>query len=305
VFTTAMPAAAYHELLRAKVDARGDLVRSSHPLRYRAGDWELMRIASARIEPTDRVVVVRGTIHGDEVAGALTVLNHLDELVDHAHRRGLKAVIYPLGNPSGFERGIRYNADHHVGEGNNDFLRYVLEDGSVEGDLGAGRPFARWLLADEPSLDVDLPLEARVMLSLVREDPNEQVVAAFDLHQDLVTDGLGPCAYHYGFGDLSRYDGIVARLREVVPPLAGFDMDAGFGEQVDDQGRVLPKISATPVRSDRNGFIVRYDGSFSDFYHRIGAAHSIATETSGATPIEQACRVNLVWMTGVMDLVGS
>jgi hypothetical protein len=141
------------------------------------------------------------------------------------------------------------------------------------------------------------------MLSLVREDPNGQVVAAFDLHQDLVTDGLGPCAYHYAFGDLSRYDGIVARLREVVPPLAGFDMDAGFGEQIDDQGRLLPKTSAAPVRSDSNGFIVRYDGSFSDFYHRVGAAHSIATETSGATPVAQACLVNMIWMTGVMELV--
>jgi hypothetical protein len=303
VFMTAMPAAAYHELLRAKVDARGDLVHASHPLRYRAGSWELVRIASARIGPDDPVVVVRATIHGDEVAGALTVLNHLDEVVDHAHGLGLRVVIYPLGNPSGFERGIRYNADHHVGEGNNDFLRYVLEDGSVRGDLRSGDGFDRWLLADEPSLGVDLPAEARLMLSLVRQDPNDQVVAAFDLHQDLVTEGLGPCAYHYAFGDLSRYAGVVARLREVVPPLAGFAVDAGFGEQVDDQGRVLPKSSPRPARSDADGFIVRHDGTFSDFYHRIGVAHSIATETSGATPVEQACLVNLIWLTGVMELV--
>ncbi|HET6562978.1 MAG TPA: succinylglutamate desuccinylase/aspartoacylase family protein, partial [Marmoricola sp.] len=212
MFTTAMPAAAYHDLLRAKVDARGDLVHASHLLRYRAGDWELMRIASAEIGPSDRVVVVRGTIHGDEVAGALTVLNHLDEIVDHAHERGLKVIIYPLGNPSGFERGIRYNADHHVGEGNNDFLRYVLADGSVRGDLPAGQRFDRWVLADEPELAIDLPPEARLMLSLVRQDPNDQVVAAFDLHQDLLTEELGPCAYHYAFGDVSRYDGIVVRL---------------------------------------------------------------------------------------------
>jgi hypothetical protein len=303
--TEAMPAAAYHDLLRAKVDARGDLVHEAHPLHYRAGDWELLRIASARIGPTDPVVVVRGTIHGDEVAGALTVLNHLDELVDEAHGRGLKVVIYPLGNPSGFERGLRYNADHHVAEGNNDFLRYVLEDGSVAGDLGAGRPFARWLLADEPELRVDLPIEARLMLSLVRHDPNDQVVAAFDLHQDLVTEGLGPCAYHYAFGDLSRYDGIVGRLREVVPLLASFDMAAGFGEQVDEAGRVVPNEAPVAVRSDDNGFLVRYDASFSDFYQRIGVPHSIATETSGATPVASACRVNMLWMTGVMELVTS
>jgi hypothetical protein len=301
--TEAMPAAAYHDLLRAKVDARDDLVHASHPLRYRAGDWELLRIASAEIGPADRVVVVRATIHGDEVAGALTVLNHLDELADEAHRRGLRLVVYPLGNPSGFERGLRYNADHHVGEGNNDFLRYVHEDGSVSGELAPGATFSRWLLADDPSLGVDLPVEARAMLSLVRQDPNDRVVAAFDLHQDLVTEGLEPCAYHYAFGDLSRYDGVVRRLRDLVPPLAGFDVSAGFGETVDEEGRVLPKEVARPVRSDENGFIVRYDGTFTDFYQRIGVAHSIATETSGATPVETACRVNLAWITGVMELV--
>jgi hypothetical protein len=57
------------------------------------------------------------------------------------------------------------------------------------------------------------------------------------------------------------------------------------------------------VRSDVNGFIVRYDGTFTDFYHRIGVTHSIATETSGATPVEDACRVNLIWITGVMELI--
>ncbi|HET6561659.1 MAG TPA: hypothetical protein VFG72_07270, partial [Marmoricola sp.] len=138
---------------------------------------------------------------------------------------------------------------------------------------------------------------------LVRQDPNDQVVAAFDLHQDLLTEELGPCAYHYAFGDVSRYDGIVVRLREVVPLLSGFEIDAGFGEEVDDEGRVLPKTAAVAARSDANGFIVRYDGTFSDFYQRIGAAHSIAAETSGATPMDDACRVNLIWMTGVMELV--
>jgi hypothetical protein len=57
------------------------------------------------------------------------------------------------------------------------------------------------------------------------------------------------------------------------------------------------------MRSDARGFIVRHDASFSDFFHRSGAEHSIATETSGATPLEDACRVNLVWLNGVMELL--
>lgn len=304
-FTTAMPAREYYGHLLAGVEARPDLAHAVYPLAYRAGTWDFLRISSRRIAPDDKVMVIRATIHGDETAGALTVLNHLDELVDYAHGRGIKLIVYPLGNPSGFERGIRYNADNHVGEGNNDFLRYVMEDGSLEGDLGTGKPFRSWVMADEPTLGLDLPAETRLMLELVRRDPLEQVVAALDLHQDVVTAGLPACAYHYAFGDLRRYPGIVARVAEVVPLLSHYEMAGGFGEQVDEDGRLLPRARELAVRSDADGFIIRYDGSFSDFYQRIGVAHSIAPETTGATPIEDACRVNLIWITGVIDLVAA
>ena len=303
MYTTAMPAARFHELLLAKVDARDDLAVQRHELVHDAGTWDFLRIASADIAPGDPVMVIRATIHGDEIAGALTVLNYLDELVDHAHARGVRLVVYPLGNPSGFDLGVRYNADHRMGEGNNDFLRYVMADGSIQGDLLNGKPFTGWRWADDPELGIDLPAEARLMLDLVRKDPVDQVVAAFDLHQDYVTEGLGPCTYQYAFGDLSRYDDILTRVHEVVPPLAGFDMAGGFGEQIDEHGNVLPRDPDNAVRSDAKGFIVRYDGTFSDYYQRIGVPHSIATETSGATPMEDACRVNWIWLTGVIDLV--
>jgi hypothetical protein len=305
MFTTAMPSEEYYRLLPRKVEARADLVHSRHPLEYDAGTRELLRIASKDIGPGDPVMVVRGTIHGDETAGALTVLNYLDELVAYAHDRGTRLILYPLGNPSGFDLGVRYNADHHMGEGNNDFLRYVMEDGSVQGDLLNGKPFKSWVFADDPSVDVDLPVEARLMLELVRQDPLEQVVAAFDLHQDHVTEGLPARTYQYAFGDLDRYAGIVAKVHEVVAPLADFDMAGGFGEQIDEHGNVLPRDPDNAVRSDARGFIVRYDGTFSDFYQRIGVPHSIATETTGATPMEDACLVNWIWLSGVIDLVSS
>jgi hypothetical protein len=302
-----MPSQEFHALLRERVRARSDVVCSTHPLAHRAGTWELLRIASTGLAPEemraeDRVVVVRATIHGDEVAGALTILNYFDALVDYAHERDLKLILYPLGNPSGFDRGLRYNADHHMGEGNNDFLRYLMADGSIEGDLGPGRPFESWRMADDPSLGIDLPAESRLMLELVRQDPLDQVVAAFDLHQDYVTD-LPSCAYHYAFGDLGRYAPVVARVAEVVPLLAGFDMAGGFGEQIDADGTVLPHPEGQAMRSDDHGFIVRHDASFSDFFDRLGVGHSIATETSGATPMDQACLVNWIWLTGVMDLL--
>lgn len=298
-----MPAAEYYRHLLAKVEARADLVSTEHTLEYQAGTWRFYRIASRDIGPEDKVVVVRATIHGDEIAGALTVLNYLDELVDHAHGHGVKLVLYPLGNPSGFDLGIRYNADHHTGEGNNDFLRYVMEDGSIRGELQPGERFATWVYVDDARVDADLPAETRLMLDLVRRDPLDQVVAAFDLHQDYLTEGVGACTYQYAFGDLDRYAGIVAKVADVVPPLADFDVSAGFGEQVDEHGNVLPREADNAERSDASGFIVRHDGTFSDFYHRLGVPHSIATETTGATPMADACLVNWIWLTGVIDLV--
>jgi hypothetical protein len=298
-----IPAADYHAALRAKVDRRRDLTVTAHPLTYRAGTWELLRVASTDIGRDDRVVVVRATIHGDETAGALTLLNDLDDIVDDAHGRGLKLILYPLGNPSGWDRGIRYNADHHMGEGNNDFLRYRLGDGSVVGDLGPGQPFESWSMADDPAVAADLPAESLLMLQLVRQDPLDQVVAALDLHQDLLTEGLGPCAYHYAFGDLARYAGVVAEVARVVPLLANHNIAGGFGERIDASGAVLPHVTGGGMRSDANGFIVRHDGSFSDFYERIGVRHSIAAETSGATPIRDACRVNRIWLRGILHLL--
>jgi hypothetical protein len=303
MFATAMPAAEYYAYLLAEVEGRADLAHTTYPLAYRAGNWDFLRIASREIGPRDKVMVIRGTIHGDEIAGALTILNYLDALADYSHHRGVKLILYPLGNPSGFERGLRYNADHHVGEGNNDFLRYVMEDGSLEADLGAGKPFQSWVIANVPALGLDLPAESRLMLELVRRDPLPQVVAAFDLHQDVVTPGLPACAYHYAFGDLGRYSAIVARIAEVVPLLADYDVAGGFGEQIDENGSLLERRYELAVRSDAGGFLVRYDGSFSDFYQRIGVGHSIAVETTGATPIEDACLVNWIWLTGVIDLV--
>lgn len=79
MYTTAMPSAQFHERLLATVDAREDLTVQRHELVYDTGTRDPLRIASADITPEDPVMVVRGTIHGDEIAGALTVLNYLDD----------------------------------------------------------------------------------------------------------------------------------------------------------------------------------------------------------------------------------
>jgi hypothetical protein len=44
------------------------------------------------------------------------------------------------------------------------------------------------------------------------------VSVALDLHQDHLTEGLGPAAYHYAFGDLARYEPIVAAIEARPDP---------------------------------------------------------------------------------------
>src|SRR5262245_12763371 len=120
-------AAELHDAIARAIDRRDDARLERHPLHYRAGTWEILRVASASIDTIDRVLLIQAGIHGDELAGPITLARHLDQIFDRAHRAGLGLIIYPLANPSGFDRKTRYGADHQHGDpGNADFLRYEL-----------------------------------------------------------------------------------------------------------------------------------------------------------------------------------
>lgn len=291
--------------LAAAVAARDDATLARHPLAHRAGAYDLLRIASRGIAPGDPLILLRAGIHGDETSGPITLARHLGEVLDHAHRRGVKVLCYPLGNPSGYDRGLRYNADHDTGEGgNNDFLRYRFADGTFGDSVPPGGARRDFCWSSDPRLGIALPAETRLMHDLLRREPIGQIRAALDLHQDHLTPGAPAAAYHYGFGDLAQYDGIVERLRGHCALLAGCAIGAGFGTRIDAHGAVLgaPEEDGAP-RSDERGFIERHDGTLSDLLYRLGVRHSIAAETTGATPMDAAVGVNLAWIEGLIDLV--
>lgn len=269
--------------------SRGDLACERHPLAYRCGRFDLLRVASSEIARTDKVLFVLSGLHGDERAGPLSILKFLDEITQRAHTLGVKLVVYPLANPSGFDAGTRYNGDHDSGaEGNGDFLRDV--DGGW-----------RW------SIDVDdrLPVETVALGRLLKErEPRAQIRAVLDLHQDCLTSDLGAAAYHYAFGDLGAYQTIVDELRAVVPVLANTEIGAGFGVQIDERGNVVRATGdEAPPRTDENGFIVRHDGSIVDLAFREGVPFAVAAETTGATPIDVACEVNRRWLHGLLRAI--
>ena len=302
------PPNALPELLEAlqAAAARGGLELHSEPLRHRCGEYPLLRLASPDLHRYRQVMLVRAGIHGDEIAGPLTFARHLESLFEHARASDLRLVVYPLGNPSGYARGVRYNGDHDPGaEGNNDFLRYRLPDGRLAGGLpGTDTPFDGWLWSGDPSLAIPLPEETRVMQRMLAAEPLTRLAAVLDLHQDRLTPGVGPAAYHYAFGDLDRYSAIVERIAGHVPLLAGTAIGAGFGTRIDRHGAVLvPGDADEPPVSDARGFIVRHDGTLTDLAWRLGIGHAVAPETTAATPLDEAIAVNRIWVEGLIEVL--
>lgn len=285
----------YYKTLFDAVKKIKGLKTETYNLKYQNGRFKFVRIFSKRINKKDKVVFISAGIHGEEVAGPITILKHLDKISDYAEKKGLKLIIYPLLNPSGFEVNYRYNIDRHKGSaGNNDFLRYELENGRIVDDLRDKNEFKKWYWSSDKRFNFNLPEETKLTHKLLRKEPLKQIVAALDLHQDYITSTRITAAYAYALGDLKRYAKIVDKLRKTIPIFENKLIGAGYSV-------TNPEAY---LRSNENGIINRHDGSINDLLYRLGAKHSITVETTGRTPIEVACMVNLVWITGVMDLVG-
>ena len=154
-------------------------------------------------------------------------------------------------------------------------------------DIRRGAKIKRWYLSSDSRLNLKLPAETLLMHHLLRRDPLENIVAALDLHQDTISRIDRAAAYHYAFGDLSVYGRIVEAIHKTVPVLAHKVISAGQN---------------SGMRTDREGFIVRHDGTFNELLYRLGVAYPVTAETTGKTPIDTACRVNWLWIKGLIDL---
>lgn len=267
---------------------RNDLCLKVRDLEYRAGRYPFLRIASKEIRSEDKVMMLAAGIHGEEISGPLTFARHFQEIVDYVQDLGLKLIIYPARNPSGILAKTRFNADLDEGDaGNNDCFRYLLPSGELTDEIEEGQGYLCWKWADE--LGLELPLEAKCLIDSLKRDPLSQVVAGIDLHQDYLSGGLPPCAYHYAFGNLEKYAPIVREIAKKVPILKNYVVSAGYSLN-------------TGKPTDENGFIVRHDGTIMDLWHRLDVPYSITPETSGRTPLDLACAVNLEWIKGIARL---
>lgn len=279
----------YYAELKKLAAGRRDIRIERHRLKQSSSECDFYRIVSRDAKPNDRFMLIRAGIHGDEVAGPLTIFRDFHHIFDYAHKRGVKLIIYPLGNPTGYDARQRYNTDEGEGSDfNNDFVRYELENGKLVDDIRRGAKIKRWYLSSDSRLNLNLPAETLLMHNLLRRDPLENIVAALDLHQDTISRIDQAAAYHYAFGDLSVYSRIVEAIDKTVPVLAHKVIRAGQN---------------SGMRTNREGFIVRHDGTFGDLMYRLGVAYPVTAETTGKTPIDEACRVNWLWIKGLIDLV--
>ena len=271
----------------------------SYKLVYKKGRFDFLRLASKDIKPKDNILFITAGIHGEETAGPLTILNHLREIFSYARKNKVKLIIYPLCNPSGFTQMTRYNIDEDEGElGNNDFLRYEMADGTMKDDIKNSNNYKAWYWSSQ--ISKKLPLETKMMQRLLKKEPLSQVRAFLDIHQDYISNSA-PAAYHYSFGKLGVYKKIINQIKKVVPLYKNKMIDAGFCE-IEKDGSRSHSIDKAEL-SDKNGFVVRHDGTLPDLFYRLGVPYSLTIETMGATPLDKASKINMIWIKGLIDLI--
>jgi len=284
-----MKAAIFYKKLFESLN-RKDIIIKKYKLHYKNGDFDFLKISSKNIRPKDKIIMLCAGSHGEEISGPLTILKYGNEIIDYARENGLKVIIYPLINPSGFESRVRYNVDRDEGEaGNNDFVRYELKNGKIVDDLRGGNSFKKWYWSSDKKFKIKLPRETQLLHRLLKKDPLSQVVAAIDLHQDCITKTKISAAYHYAYGELGIYNHIIEKLQKILPIFKNRNIGAGY--------------DGDALKSDKNGFIVRHDGSWPDLMYRVGTKYCITVETTGKTPLNLAYQVNLIWIFGIIDII--
>jgi len=198
----------YFKKMEEALRGRKDIEIEKYSLKYKAGIFPFWKIKSKTIKPKDKVFLIRAGIHGEEIAGPLTILNNINKILDIVEKANIKFIIYPLDNPSGFENGKRYNIDNDKGEnGNNDYVCYKLKNGKFSDELKNIADYKTWYWSSQKIKN--LPLETKLSHKLLKKDPLNQVVAFLDLHQDYISQNVPALAYQYTFGDLKKYKSII------------------------------------------------------------------------------------------------
>lgn len=282
-----MSAEAYYATLLRALKGRTDIRLTWHTLRYgKHGHvrYRFLRIASRDIARDDKILLITTGMHGDEAAGPLFVLRRINWILDTAHRAGVKVIIYPLMNPSGFEFRTKYNllGDARLDRGNNDFLVYRKRNGELVYDLGSRKNAERSFWSSDKRLHLRLPTETKLMHRLLKNDfwsfPG-QIAGALDLHEgqddDDFTLKVPPGAFCYAFAKHPFRDIFRQVERSGIRVLRNRRVSDGF-ERMSD-GLTLTHV----MKTDDDGRIRDYDGSLTDLLRRLDVCAACVDTTTG------------------------
>jgi len=210
-----------------------------------------------------RTLIITSGFHGEEFNGPISLLSIFDEAARYARGRGIRLVVYPCVNPSGFDLHKRYNASNEMQ--NNDFLRYKLPNGNLVGTLQKDEEenFVAFKIV-EP--------KAKEARCLKRDALKYRVpLGVLDIHQQKGSLDTGDF-YAYIFDLRPVYKKIMDKIKKLAK-MAKNDPAVNF----EDGRKVYYKI-------DNDGFVVIRDGTFTDMFHRLGSKYAVAAETNTTLP---------------------
>lgn len=301
-------AEAYYAALLRGLKGRMDIKLTWYTLRYgkhRRKRYRFLRISSADIAKSDKILLITTGMHGDEPTGPLFMLRHINWILNMAHKAGVKVIIYLLMNPSGFELGTKYNllGDARLDRGNNDFLVYRKRNGKLVYDLGSRKNAERSFWSSDKRLHLRLPAETKLMHRLLKNDfwslPG-QIAGALDLHEGQDDDDfvlkVPPGAFHYAFVK-GVFRNIVLRVaRAGIRVLRNRRVSDGF-ERASD-GLTLTRI----MKTDSDGCIRDYDGSMIDLLRRLDVC-AVCVDTTTGLSRRKTMQLYAIWVEGMIDLI--
>ncbi|MDO8584905.1 MAG: succinylglutamate desuccinylase/aspartoacylase family protein [bacterium] len=305
-----MTAEAFYARMLRVLKGRADITLAWHTLSYGKHGrkrYRFLRIASRDIERKDRILLLTTGMHGDEATGPLFMLRSANRILNAAHKAGVKVIIYPLMNPSGFELGTHYNlyGDAKLQRGNNDFLVYRNRNGEIVYDLGTRDTSELWFLSTDRRLRLRLPPETRLMHHLLGNDfwnHHGQIVGALDLHESQDDDDFArkapTGAFHYAFVK-GVFRNIVRRVAKAVPVLRHRWISDGFERNSD--GFALIRV----MKTDGDGCIHHYDGSLTEHLWRLNVPYAACVDTTNGFLRRRIMQLYAIWIQGMIELIRS
>lgn len=264
--------------------------------------YPLYKIQSEKIAKKDKILVITTGFHGEEPQGPITIQNHEERILNYANEKGVKIIIYPCINPSGFEYNKRYNLSDK--SPNNYFIYYKIKPKIFASEIPYRTKFEKYIEMDKTKLRKQMPKESLLLIKDLKKSLiNKKPIAILDMHQDDET----PKNTHYMIiaGEKRKeYQKIMQKAGKYVRILKNISLSQSsttiYGIK---SPKELQKKIQKAYQLDEKGIITIHDGTITDFLYRKGAKHAVAIETDIKMSPKTAQKINLLWIKEMIDFI--